>query len=455
MAQLLLNLSMAGQVCLILGESKLAARKINALSKTDAVIEFYSVNPASEPIASNQLTVLDDYPDVSRKKYALIVVASEDPVLIKRAVADANANQVPINVFKQPELSTANFPYLIDRDPITIAVSSQGVSGQMTRLIQTKINALVPVQFGRLVNFFKAKSSQVNTKLTAQSDRRRFWESMVDGAIAENIYQGKEDEADKIFAMRLNNEAIAHCGEVYLIGAGPGDPDLLTFKALRLLQSADVILYDRLVNPSILDYCKPQAEKLYVGKAMSNHSVPQSEINQRLIDLAKAGKRVARLKGGDPFIFGRGGEEIEGLAEEGIPFQVIPGITAANGCSSYAGIPLTHRDFAQSVRFITGHLKEGELDLDWASFVSPEQTLVFYMGLSNLGRICEKLIAYGRAKETPVALVEKGTTPSQRLLIATLETMPEELKVASFEGPALTIVGDVVKLHEKLDWFQQ
>jgi uroporphyrin-III C-methyltransferase/precorrin-2 dehydrogenase/sirohydrochlorin ferrochelatase len=453
MAQLLLNLSMAGQACLILGDPALAARKIKALSKTEACIEFFCEKHTDIVSQSECLKVLELYPDLDTKKYALIVVASEDLGLVKRAVADAKAHQIPINVYKKPELSTANFPYLIDRDPITIAVSSQGASAQMTRLIQTKINALIPVQFGRLANFFKAKQMLVNKKLTAQSDRRRFWESMADGAIAETIYQGKEDEAEKIFEKRLNEEGNAACGEVYLIGAGPGDPDLLTFKALRLLQSADVILYDRLVNPSILDYCKPTAERLYVGKAMSNHAVPQSEINQRLIDLAKEGKRVARLKGGDPFIFGRGGEEIEGLAEEGIPFQVIPGITAANGCSSYAGIPLTHRDYAQSVRFITGHLKEGELDLDWPSFVSQDQTLVFYMGLSNLDKICAKLIAHGRDKETPVALVEKGTMPAQRLLIATLETMPLKLKASSFEGPALTIVGDVVKLHEKLDWF--
>jgi len=237
------------------------------------------------------------------------------------------------------------------------------------------------------------------------------------------------------------------------VGAGPGDPDLLTFKSLRLMQQADVVIYDRLVSAPILDLCRRDAQMVYVGKARSDHAVSQEGINQLLVKYAKAGHRVLRLKGGDPFIFGRGGEEIEELADEGIPFQVVPGITAASGCSSYAGIPLTHRDYAQSVRFVTGHLKNDSADLPWDELVHPNQTIVFYMGLMGLPIICEQLVAHGMAKDTPMALVQKGTTSEQKVVIATLATMVDELQKQPVAAPTLIIVGQVVSLHSKLKWF--
>ncbi len=237
------------------------------------------------------------------------------------------------------------------------------------------------------------------------------------------------------------------------MGAGPGDPDLLTFKALRLMQQADVVLHDRLVSQPIIDLCRRDAEFVYVGKARADHAVPQDNINQLLVKYAKAGHRVLRLKGGDPFIFGRGGEEIEELAQAGVPFQVVPGITAAAGCSSYSGIPLTHRDYAQSVRFVTGHLKNDTADLPWAELVHDRQTVVFYMGLMGLPVICRQLIEYGMASTTPMALVQKGTTPEQKVVIATLATMEAELKKQPVSAPTLIIVGHVVSLHEKLKWF--
>ncbi|MDG2325129.1 MAG: uroporphyrinogen-III C-methyltransferase, partial [Halioglobus sp.] len=259
--------------------------------------------------------------------------------------------------------------------------------------------------------------------------------------------------AEALLEDMLKDVEALHCGEVYLIGAGPGDPDLLTFKAVRLLQAADVVLYDRLVSGPILDMARKDAERIYVGKKRDDHAVPQVQINQLLVDLAKQGKRVARLKGGDPFIFGRGGEEIELLARHDVPFQVVPGITAASGAACYSGIPLTHRDHAQSVRFVTGHLKDGSSNLDWPSFQSESETLVFYMGLVGLPLICEQLQLHGRSAATPIALIERATTDDQRVITGTLATMVDIVKREKPKAPTLIMVGGVVELHGELAWF--
>jgi uroporphyrin-III C-methyltransferase/precorrin-2 dehydrogenase/sirohydrochlorin ferrochelatase len=282
-----------------------------------------------------------------------------------------------------------------------------------------------------------------------------FWEQALEGAVAEHVLADREGKAEQQLRERLRDTSSLHVGEVYLIGAGPGDPDLLTFKAARLLQSADVVLYDRLVSPAIVDMTRRDAERIYVGKRQSDHSLPQTQINQLLVDLAQQGKRVVRLKGGDPFIFGRGGEEIELLATLGIPFQVVPGITAANGAACYAGIPLTHRDYAQSVRFVAGHLKGDSLEYDWSQFQSPMETLVFYMGSVGLPSICAQLQAHGRSGETPIALVERGTLLDQRVLVGTLATMADIVAHAKPRAPTLIIIGDVVRLHKDLSWFGQ
>jgi uroporphyrin-III C-methyltransferase/precorrin-2 dehydrogenase/sirohydrochlorin ferrochelatase len=295
----------------------------------------------------------------------------------------------------------------------------------------------------------------VKQKFSKLSERRRFWESVLEGPVADHVLAGRDALAEETLLARLANPESNdfNQGEVYLVGAGPGDPDLLTFKALRLMQQADVVFYDRLVSKEVLALVRREAELVYVGKQRAWHAVRQEEINQLLLEHAKQGKRVLRLKGGDPFIFGRGGEEIETLAAEKIPFQVVPGITAASGCSTYAGIPLTHRDYSQSCVFVTGQLKEGELDLNWTGLVQPRQTVVVYMGLAGLPVLCQKLIEHGMPTDWPAALVQQSTTDNQEVWVSTISDLPALAEREKPEAPTLVIIGEVVKLHNKLAWF--
>ena len=383
----------------------------------------------------------------------LVVAATPDRITNELVYREATALSIPVNVVDSPELCTFIFPSIVDRDPMLIAISSSGRSPVLARILRRKIEAMVPAAYGRLAEFAGSFRQLVKDAITEETPRRLFWEQAMEGTLAEQVLAGREQQAEAQLRERLGDSDALHAGEVYLIGAGPGDPDLLTFKAVRLLQSADVVLYDRLVSPLVVDMARRDAERIYVGKKRADHALAQTDINQLLLELAQQGKRVVRLKGGDPFVFGRGGEEIELLAQHGIPFQVVPGITAASGAACYAGIPLTHRDYAQSVRFVAGYLKGDKVDHDWSTFQSTTETLVFYMGLMGLPVICEQLQAHGRSPDTPVALVERGTLLEQRVLLGTLDSMVDKVASEKPRAPTLIIVGDVVRLHEDLAWF--
>lgn len=383
----------------------------------------------------------------------LVVAATPDRAVNEQVHADAMARKLPVNVVDSPDLCTFIFPSIVDRDPLLIAISSSGRSPVLARQLRRKIEALVPAAYGRLAKFAGRWRERVKAAIPEETPRRLFWEQVMEGVVAEQVMGGREARAEELLENLLEDSAQHHNGEVYLIGAGPGDPDLMTFKAVRLLQCADVVLYDRLVSEGILEMSRRDAERIYVGKRRDDHALPQGEINQLLLELAQQGKRVVRLKGGDPFIFGRGGEEIELLARHRVPFQVVPGITAASGAACYSGIPLTHRDHAQSVRFVTGHLKDGSSNLDWPSFRSETETLVFYMGLVGLPIICEQLQAHGRRADTPIALIERATSTEQRVITGTLATMAEIVEREQPKAPTLIIVGTVVQLHSQLGWF--
>ena len=441
---------------LVIGGGEVALRKARLLSDAGAVLHVVAPEIRSElqELAGPGGIFLRGYASSDLQGVALVIAATDDVPLNAQISAEAQALGISVNVVDAPALCSVIFPAIVDRSPLIVAVSSGGDAPVLARLIRAKIETWIPVTYGQLANLGKRFRERVKQLFPDVQQRRVFWEDVFQGQIAESVFAGKPEEGERLLEERLAGAAPRALGEVYLVGAGPGDPDLLTFRALRLMQQADVVLYDRLVAPAIIELCRRDAERIYVGKRRADHAVPQEQINQLLIDLARQGKRVLRLKGGDPFIFGRGGEEIEQLAAEDIPFQVVPGITAASGCAAYAGIPLTHRDHAQSVRFVTGHLKDGSSNLPWKDLVAPGQTLVFYMGLVGLPDICEQLIAHGRSGTTPAALVQQGTTQNQRVFTGTLETLPQLVAEHEVHAPTLVIVGEVVTLRDKLAWFE-
>jgi len=450
--------NLRGSRVLVVGGGEIALRKSRLIADAGAVLRVVAPEVEAQlselVVQSGGEMILRGYSECDLDGCVLIIAATDDEPLNAQVSRDARLRCVPVNVVDAPALCTVIFPAIVDRSPLVIAVSSGGDAPVLARLIRAKLETWIPSSYGQLAGLAARFRNQVKGLFPNVQQRRAFWEDVFQGAIADRQLAGQGAEAERMLLAKIAGEPPSETGEVYLVGAGPGDPDLLTFRALRLMQQADVVLYDRLVAPTILDLCRRDAERVYVGKRRAEHAVPQEQINQQLVALAKQGKRVVRLKGGDPFIFGRGGEEIEELAAHGIPFQVVPGITAASGCAAYAGIPLTHRDHAQSVRFITGHLKNGTTDLPWSDLVAPAQTLVFYMGLIGLPVICEQLIRHGRSADTPAALVEQGTTVNQRVFTGTLANLPQLVAEHDVHAPTLVIIGEVVKLREKLAWFE-
>jgi len=447
-----------GRACLFIGGGNIATRKARLIAKAGAKLIVIS------PYITDEMMVLvkvsggacharEFHPD-DLDLGMMVICATDNEEVNKTVSVLAQQKKLPVNVVDSPSLCSIITPAIVDRSPLMIAITSGGEAPVLARQIRAKLEILFPSSYGALATLASQFRHIVKQTLSSGEQRLRFWQTVFDGPIAEKAFAGKLDEAEQAIESLLasiDNDTLE--GEVYLVGGGPGDPDLLTFKALRLMQQADVVLYDRLVSEAVLNLVRRDADRIYVGKRRADHALPQQNINQLLVDLAKEGKRVLRLKGGDPFIFGRGGEEIELLSENNIPFQVVPGITAASGCAAYAGIPLTHRDHAQSVRFITGHTKEGDIDLPWQSLMDPNQTLVFYMGLVNLEAIFQELIKRGRDKDTPAALVEKGTRPDQRVLTGTLATLPDLIKGEDVHAPTLLIIGGVVSLHKQLNWY--
>jgi len=449
------------RTCLIVGGGEVALRKLRLLRQAGARVTVMAPEfcAALQAIAAQDeaINLQQQVFDESALGGIALVIAATDQRAVNSEVARvATEREIPVNVVDQPKLGSFILPAIIDRSPVQIAVSTGGTSPVLARLLRTRLESMLPANYGQLAELVARYRGKVSQLLDTVAKRRRFWEQELQGRVAELMFSGQPGAAEQALVESIEQATCetGSTGEVYLVGAGPGDPDLLTFRALRLIQQADVVLYDRLVSPPILEMTRRDAERIYVGKERANHAVPQEQINDLLVRLASAGKRVLRLKGGDPFIFGRGGEEISKLAASGIPFQVVPGITAAAGCAAYAGIPLTHRDYAQSCLFVTGHLRDGSLNLNWKILTQPHQTVVIYMGLSGLSQLCAQLIRHGMPQSTPAALVQQGTTSSQRVFTGNLDNLPKLVQSHSVTAPTLVIVGDVVKLHRQLSWFQ-
>ncbi len=447
-----------GKPCLVVGGGEVASRRCEQLLRAAGRVTV--VAPERVPA----LQALHERGDIQYLPRSFIPQDLDGVFLVSAATDDGEVNREIsrlaqaqgrlVNVVDDPGLCNFLMPSIVDRSPVQIAISTGGASPVLARLLRARLETLIPSAYGRLAALMADFRGRVKQRLPDQTARRRFWEVVLDGPIAEMLFAGQDRAALAALEGLMDDTACARlAGEVYLVGAGPGDPDLLTFRALRLMQRADVVLYDRLVAPAVLDLVRKDAERIYVGKARDRHTLRQDEINGALVRLARQGKRVLRLKGGDPFVFGRGGEEIGTLAEQGIPFQIVPGITAASGCACYAGIPLTHRDYAQACIFAAGHLKDGRLDLNWQALVHPNQTVAIYMGIAGLELLCAGLIAHGMRPDMPAALIHQGTTPHQQVIVGTLQDLAQRAQARALGPPSLVIVGEVVRLHERLAWF--
>jgi uroporphyrin-III C-methyltransferase / precorrin-2 dehydrogenase / sirohydrochlorin ferrochelatase len=447
------------QKVLVVGGGAVALRKLQLLERAGAWITLVAPHLEAEierRAESGQIVLARREFDPGDLDGVRLVVAATSQRALNRWIASlADKRGIPVNVVDDREASRVIVPAIVDRDPVLIAVTSGGTSPVLARRLRERIEALVGTRTGRLAAWLAELRAVTRRRLRNLRARRRYFERLVDGPAARRFIEGDESGARRLAQRLLSAEAAARpaTGEVTLIGAGPGDPELLTLKALRALQDADVILHDRLVPAAILDFARRDAERISVGKSAGGAGTSQAEINELLILHARRGLKVVRLKGGDPFIFGRGGEELEAIARAGIGFSVIPGVTAASGCAAYAGIPLTHRDHAHGVYYVTGHALEGGNEPDWRALAAPRTTAVIYMGLARLAAIADKLIRHGAPLERPAALISRGTTPEQRVLVAPLAEIAATAEGLGLESPALLIVGEVAALHATLAWF--
>lgn len=478
-----------GQKVLVVGGGDVALRKVSLLARTGAAITVVAPEVAPEVLqlaAAGKLALsMREFLPADLDGSRLVIVATSRRAINRWIANICDARAIPVNVVDDRQASRFIMPAIIDRDPVLVAISTGGTSPVLARRLRERLEAFIPQSFGQLASWLRELRHAAIDRLRDSGERRHFFETLVDGAAARRFLAGDRRGAGRIAQQLLASAsgAAPAAGEVTLVGAGPGDPELLTIKALRALQDADVILYDRLVSDAVLDLARRDATRICVGKTPSgsaphndaagvtaagidvvgdnvpagkcaaSQNTPQAQINSLLIEHARLGKRVVRLKGGDPFIFGRGGEELQALAAAGVRFAVVPGITAAVGCAAYAGIPLTHRDHAHSVTFVTGHADPDGAEPDWAALARDAHTAVFYMGLARLEHIVGRLLAHGATATTPAAVIAQGTTAAQRVVTATLGTMQQACAGANLQSPALLVIGDVVSLQGALAWF--
>ncbi|MCS4306382.1 uroporphyrin-III C-methyltransferase/precorrin-2 dehydrogenase/sirohydrochlorin ferrochelatase [Rheinheimera pacifica] len=441
---------------LIVGGGSVALRKAGTLLSAGARLTVVAKQFADEFVQWQQqgkaTLIPGSFDPVQLDGKLLVIAATDDEQLNDSVYQAASARNMLVNTVDDQPKCGFIFPSIIDRSPILIAISSFGTAPVLARRLREKLETLLPQHLGPLAELVGRFRSRVKAKISGFAARRQFWEQVFDSDVVRDVQANQLENAEQRL-QQLLDEPQQQAGEVYIVGAGPGDPELLTLKALQLMQQADVVVYDYLVSAPIMELVRRDAERICVGKKAGDHSVPQQDTNQLLIDLALAGKKVCRLKGGDPFIFGRGGEEIQALIPHHIAFQVVPGVTAAAGCAAYAGIPLTHRDHAQSVQFVTGHCRADGSEPDWHSMSKANQTLVIYMGLMKASHIQQQLLLAGRAANTPVAIIENGTRSDQRVVTGSLEQLAQLIAHHQLGSPALLVIGEVVSLQQDLHWF--
>jgi|APFre7841882724_1041349.scaffolds.fasta_scaffold01225_5 uroporphyrin-III C-methyltransferase/precorrin-2 dehydrogenase/sirohydrochlorin ferrochelatase len=457
-----------GQRVLVVGGGEVAERKARLLLEAGARVELVAPELTEWLQHLNSAAMADgwrsrregsvrwlasEFDAAQLDGAAVAVAATNDPALNARVAATARERHVLVNVVDDAELSTFIVPAIVDRSPLVIAISSGGVAPVLARHVRERLESLLDESLGTLAGLLQRWRERIKRALPDLAARRRFYATVVRGPIAASLRRRQTEAAERALAQLLEQPEREVRGSVALVGAGPGDPGLLTLNALRALQDADVILHDRLVSGEVLKLARRDAQQIAVGKAARAQSVPQERIHQLMLEHARAGRRVVRLKGGDPFVFGRGGEELEFLAANGIPFEVVPGITAALACGAYAGVPLTHRDHSQSLRLVTAQCGESIDTLDWVALAQERQTVAFYMGVAGLATIGERLRRHGRDTTTPVAIIENGSRPDQRVTLATLDALEDLAARGGIHSPALLVVGEVAAFAGRLHWF--